>query len=106
MHPAPGPASPGAEPSDPWFARLALHLLPKVGPGWLTVWLVLVIGGLVALAVVAGPWLPGAITVVVGLTAGGAVIAKRLEAKPAERPLAAPVPGPTTAADPALDQPP
>jgi hypothetical protein len=69
---------PFAQKGDPWFARLAFHLFQRVGPGWLTIWLILIIGGLIALGVVAGPWVPGAITTVAGLTAGGAAIAKRL----------------------------
>jgi hypothetical protein len=92
MTPVPLPPC-GAQPGDPWFARLAFHLLQKVGPGWLTVWLVLILGGLVALAVVAGPWVPGAITVVSGLAAGGTAVAKRIgqapsEAGPGARPAA------------------
>ena len=94
MPQTPGPASSGAQPSDPWFARLAFHLLRNVGPGWLTVWLVLIIGGLIALGAVAGPWVPGVITAVGALAAGGAAVAKRIGGKPPTKP------------DPALDPPP
>ena len=57
--------------------RLAFHVLHEHGPRWVTLWLVLIIGGLVALGAVAGPWVPGAITAI-GLIAGGAAIARRL----------------------------
>lgn len=95
------PASPGAQSSDPPGWRLAFHLLHEVGPGWLTVWLILIISGLVALGVVAGPWVPGAITAVAGLSASGATIAKRFAGKSAD-----PTPVPPVEPDPALDPPP
>lgn len=74
----PASTSTGAQPDDPWYARLAFHLLQKVGPGWLTLWLVVIIGGLVALGVVAGPWVSGVIAAAGALTAGGTAIAKRV----------------------------
>ena len=51
----PAAASTGAQPDDPWYAWLASHLLQEVGPGRLTLWLVLIIGGLIALGVVPAP---------------------------------------------------
>jgi hypothetical protein len=88
------PASGGAQSDDPWFARLAFHVLQKHGPVWITLWLVLFLGSFVALAYVAGPWVPGAITAVGALTAGGTAVAKRLGNKAPAKP------------DPALDPPP
>ena len=58
-------------------------------------WLVLIIGGLVVLAVVAGPWVSGAATAVSGLVAGGTAIAKARAGRTADTPP-----------DPALDPPP
>lgn len=89
-----------AHPLDPWYARLAFHLLRTAGPGHLTLWLILILGGLIALGAVTGPWLPGAITAVAGLTAGGAAIARRFGGKPDSTPT------PPTEPDPALDPPP
>jgi hypothetical protein len=80
--------------TDPWFARLAFHVLERAGPWWVTLWLMLVLGTLVTLAVVAGPWVPGVITAVGALTAGGAAVANRIAGKPPAKP------------DPALDPPP
>ena len=94
LTPSSGHASPGALPSDPWFARLAFHLLHRAGPVWLTLWLLIILGTLVALAVVAGPWVPGAITATAGLVAGGTAVAKRVSNKV------------TVKTDPALDPPP
>jgi hypothetical protein len=85
----------GAQRTDPWTARLAFHILQKHGPAWITLWLALVVGGLVALAYVAGPWAPGAITAVSGLAAGATAIAKVRIGRPAR-----------TRPDPALDPPP
>src|SRR4051812_13291177 len=62
MHPP--AASHGAQPSDPWPARLAFHILRTGGPWWITLWLILILGGLVAMGMVAGAWVPGAITAV------------------------------------------
>ena len=90
-----GRGGPSAQPRDAWFARLAFHLLQDVGPGWLTVWLVLVLGGLVGLVLVAGPWVPGAITAVSGLVAGGVAVAKLRSGRTVDTPP-----------DPALDPPP
>jgi hypothetical protein len=67
--------------------------------------LIIIVGGLVALGVVAGPWVPGAITVVAGLTAGGAAVAKRIGSKAVEK-AADPTPVPPPEPDPALDPPP
>ena len=89
-----GRRGPGAQPDDPWFARLAFHVLQEAGPWWVTLWLVLVIGSLVALAYIAGPWVPGAITAVSGLVPGGTVIAKARASRA------------VTPTDPALDPPP
>jgi hypothetical protein len=91
----PASTSTGAHPDDPWYARLAFHLLQKVGPGWLTLWLVLIIGGLIALGVVAGPWVPSVIAATGALTAGGTAVAKRIGAKPAD-------PMPATQPEPAV----
>lgn len=60
-----------AQPSDPWFARLAFHPLRKHGPAWVTVWLLMILGSLILLGAVAGPWVPGVIASVGGLVAGG-----------------------------------
>ena len=38
---------------DPWYARLVLHR-----PVWVTVWLVLILGSLVAIAATTGPPTP------------------------------------------------
>lgn len=73
------PAAPfGPMPSDPPAWRLAFHVLQKAGPWWITLWLILIIGGLVALGLVVGPWVPGALTAVAALTAGGTAVARRL----------------------------
>lgn len=94
MHPAPGPASPGAQPTDHPGWRLAFHLLHEHGPWWVTSWLILIIAGLVALAA-AAPLALGAIAAVGTLTRGGKVLAKRLGGRTPEAPP-----------DPALDPPP
>lgn len=97
VHPGPrlSTASIGAQPDDPWYARLAFHLLRKVGPGWLTSWLLLILTGLVALAVFAGPWVPGVIMATGVLMAGGTAVAKRIGGKAAEQtPFVQPGPAP------------
>jgi hypothetical protein len=91
----PAPAAACAQATDPWPARLAFHLLHRHGPRWITLWLVLILGALVLLGAVAGPWVPGGITAVGALSAAGTAVAKRLGGRM-----------PEAASDPALDPPP
>ena len=86
----------GAQQSDHAGWRLAFQVLGgRAAPFWITLWLILIISGLVALGVVAGPWVPGAVTAVGGLIAGGRAIVKTRRGKAATLPP-----------DPALDPPP
>jgi hypothetical protein len=106
MHPtASGPASPEHSLPTLLAGGSCSTCYRRSGPGWLTLWLVLVIGGLIGLGVVAGPWVPGAITAVTGLTVGGAATAKRLGRTGIEKP-ADPTPSPPLEPDPALEPPP
>jgi hypothetical protein len=84
-----------ARSTDPWFARLAFHLLRKAAPWWVTLWLVLVLGALVALGAVAGPWVPSMLTAAVALTAGIVATGRRITGRTPEVPP-----------DPALEPPP
>jgi hypothetical protein len=68
MHPTCDPASPcgapasdcGAQPTDPPSWRFAFRLVDGAGARWwITFWLILVLGTIVALGAVAGPWLTG-----------------------------------------------
>lgn len=72
------PACPGAR------SELTSESRHRRAPGWLTLWLILIITVLVALGVAAGPWARGAITAIAGLTAGRAAMAKRFVDKPAD----------------------
>lgn len=60
-------------------------------PWFATLWLILILGALVALGMLAGPWLPGVLGAL-GIT--GAVVKARAERNPPDPP------------DPALDPPP
>lgn len=92
MHSTPGPASScdGAQPGDPPAWRLLFMLIGK-RPWFATLWLILILGALVALGMLAGPWLPGVLGAL-GIT--GAVVKARAERNPPDPP------------DPALDPPP
>lgn len=92
MHSTPGPASSsdGAQPGDPPAWRLLFMLIGK-RPWFATLRLTLILGALVALGILAGPWLPGVLGAL-GIT--GAVVKARAERSPPDPP------------DPALDPPP
>ena len=92
MHSTPpgGASPPGPQPSDPPLWRLLFMLLAD-RPWFVTLWLILVLGALVLLGMLAGPWLPGVLGAV-GLT--GAVVKARRSRMPPHPP------------DPALDPPP
>jgi len=65
----------GALASDPPVWRFAFSILHgSAAPYWITLWLVLILGALVGLGAVVGPWAPGAITTIGALTAGGTTI--------------------------------
>lgn len=93
------PSTPPCGPGDHWFARLAFHILERYGAVWITVWLILIIGGLVALGA-SGPWVPGAITTVGALAASGAAIGRRRASGSSPQRAEAGTP------DPALEPPP
>lgn len=67
-----------AQPSDPWLARLAFHVLKTHGPLWITLWLALFLGALVTLVALAGPWAPGLVGAVAAATIGGRQLVRRL----------------------------
>lgn len=88
MHPTPDPASAGPQSTDSPGWRVVFAILQGQRREWLraVVFLVIVLGALVALAVVAGPWVPSALTALGTLTAGGAAIARAHTGRRVEKP--------------------
>jgi len=75
MQPSPSDtSSDSAQPSDPWHARLFFRVLPpRAAPWFITLWLVILVSGLVAAVAVGGPWVvPGVLTAMAALTGTGA----------------------------------
>ncbi|MFE0025825.1 hypothetical protein [Amycolatopsis sp. NPDC059021] len=67
----------GALPTDPPGWRFAFTVFSgRCVPLWITLWLSLVLGGLVALGCLVGPWAPGLLSAAGGVAAGARALVK------------------------------